>query len=389
MGEMRSMLKALMTSLGYSNIDVEPSGQAAIKRLLSNHYSIVLSDYNLGGVINGQQILEITRKLYALDHSTIFIMITADIAYENVVSVLEYQPDSYLVKPFTPAAFQRRFERVQKQKSVFDEINQFRKKQDFVNMEVKAKEIMLQQPHFGSLCLKIIGESLFARKRYKEAKRHYMQVTREHVNFAWAHHGVALCEMKLGNTLAAIDNLNTTIKLSRHFLSAYDLLADAQEKLGNYEAAQAAMLTVLQVSPYSIERSERLGKLSNRLQDWKNTEHAYARILRLARDTSEEKVEHYYNYLHAITNLIENGDTSSKLVEKFRRALTRLRSLGKGNPIVVSNSFRAEVQQYLSRDHQGEAIKSWQQWNQMIEKGIAAPIKDTQVKVIKHRLGLL
>jgi CheY-like chemotaxis protein len=45
-GEMRLMLKSLMTSMGYSDIDVEPSGQAAIKRILEKRYDVVLSDYN-------------------------------------------------------------------------------------------------------------------------------------------------------------------------------------------------------------------------------------------------------------------------------------------------------------------------------------------------------
>ena len=33
-GEMRIMLKSLMASLGYVKIDIEPSGQAALKRIL-------------------------------------------------------------------------------------------------------------------------------------------------------------------------------------------------------------------------------------------------------------------------------------------------------------------------------------------------------------------
>ncbi|WOD07880.1 response regulator [Marinomonas sp. GJ51-6] len=115
-GEMRIMLKSFMMSLGYSKIDVESSGQFAIKRVLEKHYDVILSDYNLNGSIDGQQILETARKNYSQDHSTIFIMITADTAYESVVNVLEYQPDSYIVKPFPPAAFFRRFERVRKQK---------------------------------------------------------------------------------------------------------------------------------------------------------------------------------------------------------------------------------------------------------------------------------
>ena len=50
LGEMRIMLKSLMASMGYAKIDVEPSGQGAVKRILEGHYDIVLSDYNLGAV---------------------------------------------------------------------------------------------------------------------------------------------------------------------------------------------------------------------------------------------------------------------------------------------------------------------------------------------------
>jgi len=61
---------------------------------LNFKYDIVLSDYNLGGNIDGQHILETTRKNYSLDHSAIFMMITADTTYESVVSAVEYEPDS-------------------------------------------------------------------------------------------------------------------------------------------------------------------------------------------------------------------------------------------------------------------------------------------------------
>ena len=130
-GEMRLMLKSLVVSMGYCNIDVEQSGQSALKRILERQYDVVLSDYNLGGSVDGQQILEASRKNYSQDYSNIFIMITADTAYESVVSALEFQPDSYLVKPFPPAAFFRRFERVKKQKKTFEVINNARKENDF------------------------------------------------------------------------------------------------------------------------------------------------------------------------------------------------------------------------------------------------------------------
>ena len=389
LGEMRLMLKSYMTSLGYANIDVEPSGQSAIKRILEKQYDVVLSDYNLGGSIDGQQILETSRKNHSQDHSTIFIMITADTAYESVVNVLEYQPDSYLVKPFPPAAFFRRFDRVQKQKKTFESINAARKNQDFEGMESQAKAIMAQYPNLASECLKIIGESLYARGRYKDAKNHYMLIVLKNKNLAWAHYGIALCELKLGAVAAAITKLEQTIRLSRHFLSAYDLLADAHEDQGNLNDAQTILSKVLEVSPRSSERAIRLAQISIQLNDWATAEQAYSRVIRLTRETNYEKVEHYYEYLKCLTNLMSSGADNSKWADKFKRTLIRLRSFGKTNPAAISNSFRIEIQQYLARDHLGEAIKSWKQWNRMIKSGHASALSSAQKHTLKKRLGLL
>lgn len=388
MSEMRSMLKALITSLGYVHIDTEASGPASLKLIQNKRYDIIFSDYNLGGSVNGQQILEFTRRTYNEDESTIFIMVSADIAYENVVGVLEFQPDSYLVKPFTPAAFNRRFEQIKKQKSVFDEINNARKAKDYLAIEEQAKEIMLKYPKYAGRCLKIIGESLCAQLRYKAAKKHYSMAIASNPKLAWAHHGMALCEMKLGNTVAAVKILEETTEMNRHFLSAYDLLAEVQEKIGKYEAARDTMIKVIDISPYSIKRAENLARLSTRVEDWESAEKGYNLAIKLSHDTNNENVERYYYHLQTITNLTEGGIESPKLIDRFKRSLARLRYLGKDNPIVITNSFRAEVNQQLSREHRNEALKSWKQWNELINKGHASQITETQQKIIKKRLNL-
>ncbi len=389
-GEMRLMLKSLMTSMGYKKIDVEPSGQGAIKRILEQHYDVVLSDYNLGGSIDGQQILETSRKNYSQDHSTIFIMVTADTAYEAVVSVLEYQPDSYIVKPFPPASFFRRFERVQKQKKTFESVNEARKKNKYDEMELHAKSIMKEYPHFASQCLKIIGESLYARGRYKDAKSHYLLILQKNKNLAWAHFGIGECEAKLGATAAAIKRFENTIHLSRHFLSAYDALADANESLKNLEDAQAAMTRVLSVSPRSTERSLRLAHISMRMKDWYTAEQALSRVIRLTRETTNEKVEYYYDYLECLTCLMTDSSTdNAKYADKFKRTLVRLRTYGKANPAAISNSFRIEIKQYLSRGHNGEAVKTWNQWNRLISSGHATALTPAQERTLKKHLGIL
>ena len=389
-GEMRLMLKSLMSSLGYSKIDIEPSGQAALKRILDGRYDIVLSDFNLGGSVDGQQLLEVTRKTYALDHSTIFMMITADTAYEAVVSVLEYQPDSYLVKPFPPEAFMRRLGKVIQQKKAFHNLNQSRLNKDWGQVIEEAKYIMSKHAPYASLCLKSIGEALFAQGEYKQAKTHYMLITQKHKNLAWAYFGIAQCEMALESYAGAAKNLETTISLSRHFLSAYDLLADVYEKMDNLEEAQNVLRSVLEVSPRSPERSKRMGDISAKLKDWVAAEQAYGRVIRLSRDTINENVDMYYDHLQAITNLISSaGDSNKTLNEKFKRSLTRLRIIGKASPVAVTNSFRIEVQQYVTRNHIGEAVKTWQNWHRLITQGKASPLSEAQEYTLKKRLGLI
>lgn len=389
MNEMRLMLRSMMLSLGYTRIEAEASGQSALKRIAAKRFDIILSDYNLGGNINGQQVLEVSRKNNLLSHSSIFIMITADTGYDNVASALEHRPDSYMVKPFTPSTLHRRLGRIKRQKSIFSEIDEHREKMNFSMMESQAKAVMAKHPQYTNLCLKVIGESLLLRKEYKAAKMHYMKVLKHNKELSWAHFGAAQCDLSLEQPLSAVTSLEKAISISRHFLPAYDDLANAHEKLGNHKAAQKAMMASLDITPRSLARTKRLGRISVRLKDWKIAEQAYSRVIRLTKDTQNEKIEHYYDHLKCLIAIQESDNPPQQTVEKLRRSLTRLRMLGKDDPIVVSNSFRVEVQQHLNRERRDDAIKSWKQWRQLILSGKASSMTQEQELTLKKRLGLL
>ena len=388
MNEMRLMLKSMMLSLGYTNIEVEASGQSALKRIAAKHFDIILSDYNLGGRINGQQVLENSRKNNTLGHSTIFIMITADTGYDSVVSAIEHRPDSYMVKPFTPATLHRRLSRIKLQKNIFSEVDEHRAKMNFEMMESKARAIMAKHPKYTSLCLKTIGEALLSKKEYKAAKIHYMRVLKNNQEVSWAYFGVAQCDLCLKQPLSAVASLEKAIGISRHLLPAYDALSDAQEELGNLKGAQKAMIDSLEITPRSLARTKRLGKISVRLKDWKIAEQAYSRVIRLTKDTQYEKIEYYYEHLKCLIAIQENDNQAPQTAEKLKRSLARLRTLGKDDPIVVSNSFRVEVQQHLNRERKSDAVKSWKIWKQLILSGKASSITNEQEQTLKRKLGI-
>lgn len=388
MNEMRLMLRSMVLSLGYTNIEVEASGSSALKRIASKHFDLILSDYNLGGRINGQQVLETARNKHFLGHSTIFIMITADTGFDSVVSAIEHKPDSYLVKPFTPATLNRRLSRIQKQKSIFSEVDKYRAEMNFKMMESKARAVMAKHPQYISLCLKAIGEALVSRKEYKDAKMHYMRVLKNNQEVSWAHFGIAECDLNLNQPSAAVKSLEKTIRITRHFLPAYDTLANTQEKLGDFKDAQKTIMASLDITPRSLARTKRLGKLSIQLKDWKIAEQAYSRVIRLTRDTQHEKIEYYYEHLKCLIAIQENGEHAPQIAEKLKRSLTSLRTLGRDNPIVISNSFRVEVQQHLNRERKDDAIRSWKQWRQLILSGKASSMTHDQELTLKRKLGL-
>ena len=107
----RGMLRGMLKDLSAIHIDLAINGRDAIEQLAQSSYDVVLCDYNLGKGKDGQQVLEEARYSGYLKYSSIFIMVTAETSLEMVMGALEYQPDSYLSKPFTRNDLKSRLER--------------------------------------------------------------------------------------------------------------------------------------------------------------------------------------------------------------------------------------------------------------------------------------
>ena len=74
----------------------------AMRRLRERSFDVILSDYLLGDGRSGQQLLEELRRFDLVPDETVFIMVTAEQTYEQVLSAMELVPDDYILKPFSP-----------------------------------------------------------------------------------------------------------------------------------------------------------------------------------------------------------------------------------------------------------------------------------------------
>lgn len=95
---MLRIIRNLLRQLEFENIDEASDGSAALQRLQSKDYDLIISDWNMEPM-TGLQLLREVRASQKLKHIP-FIMVTAESKTENVIAAKEAGVSNYIVKPF-------------------------------------------------------------------------------------------------------------------------------------------------------------------------------------------------------------------------------------------------------------------------------------------------
>ena len=97
-GAVRSVVRKILTQLGFNTLDEAADGKAALEKISEKHFGLVISDWNMEPM-TGQVLLENVRsnKQYA---NLPFIMMTADPSIEKVVKARHAGVTCFINKPF-------------------------------------------------------------------------------------------------------------------------------------------------------------------------------------------------------------------------------------------------------------------------------------------------
>lgn len=96
---MRRMLRNLLKELGYRNSDEAEDGVAALEKLHSAHYDVVLTDWSMPN-LSGIELLREIRRDPLLSHLPV-LMVTAEALPENLAEATTAGASGYVLKPFT------------------------------------------------------------------------------------------------------------------------------------------------------------------------------------------------------------------------------------------------------------------------------------------------
>lgn len=96
---MRTIVRDMLARLGFRSIEEADSGEAALAKLQARTFTLVISDWNMGGM-SGLDLLREFRRLRRPGSSR-FIFATAERSYGHQTSAKLDGADAFLTKPFT------------------------------------------------------------------------------------------------------------------------------------------------------------------------------------------------------------------------------------------------------------------------------------------------
>jgi two-component system chemotaxis response regulator CheY len=104
------IIRNLLKQLGFEDVDDASDGTAALEKLKTRRYGLIISDWNMEPM-TGYELLRHVRADEKL-RTTPFIMVTAESKTENVIAAKKAGVNNYIVKPFNADTLKTKIEAV-------------------------------------------------------------------------------------------------------------------------------------------------------------------------------------------------------------------------------------------------------------------------------------
>jgi len=308
---MRNSIKAMIDALGATDIDLAANAVEALQKIAVKPYDIILCDYYLGDGKSGQQVLEESKTLNLLKANAIFIMITAEKARNQIMAVVEYRPDVYLIKPFNKDTLRYNIEKTVDRKSNFVEIHEAVDRKDYKTAIALCDKKALENSQNSVEYFKIKAGLLLDTGQYAKARSIYDAFLAKR-ELAWARFGLGKVLHQTAQYPEAKSLFLDIIQQNETHIEAYDWLARSQSALGENEAAQNTLRTVSRLAP-SVMRLRTLAELACKNADLETCCQAYKELLHIGKDSAHKSLTDYIHYSDALNRRGKPADALSIL----------------------------------------------------------------------------
>ena len=315
----------MLRSMGIVYTDTVTSGEAAIQACRETKYDIILSDYNLGSHKDGQQVLEELSAFNLIKPSCIFIMITAEKNAAMVMAALEFEPDSYLTKPFNSQLLRVRLDKAITKNQMLFPINKALKNKQWPKAYSLCNEISGEHPKYKSSCDKLRFTALLRAKRYDDALVLVNNLLNDRAT-PWAMNGLGELYYLMDNQEKAESTFKQMISEFPMAIEGYDWLAKIQHQMGQAAEAQQTLESAVNKSPKLITRQKRLALLAEQNKDYETMTNAYRKAVKFGENSAFASSDEYIKLTKSIGKQLKSNtnEDRKKLISEVKSLFTQI-----------------------------------------------------------------
>lgn len=193
-----AILRVMLRKMGLLDDHIHSAKDARSALHLARYraYDIIICDYNFGGGLNGKQIFEELSHDHLMTPGSVFIMVTGEASGPIVRSIIELEPDEYLLKPYTEKDLHDRLRTAVRRKHTLLPIYSAEQEKNPAAGLKACDELEAKYPVYLTLIKRFRGQFLRDLSRAEEARALYESILCAD-NYDWA-------QLGLGNTLVDI-----------------------------------------------------------------------------------------------------------------------------------------------------------------------------------------
>ena len=325
--EFANAVSAMLQQMGLTDCSMTTSGESAIQLCRENKFDIILSDYNLGAKKDGQQVLEELITLKLIPTHCVFIMTTAEKTAAMVMAALEFQPDSYLTKPFNGKLLKSRLDKAIIQKQTLSPINDLINKKEWLQAYNKCNLVGEESPKFKMDCAKLKFECLRSANKTEQALKLVKEFTQQR-DTPWSLKSIGSIYYMQEKLPEAEQIFKEMVSKFPMALEGYDWLSKIQHQLGRSIEAQSTLQQAVKKSPKLIKRQRSLGRLAEHNQDFDTMASAYRQAVHYGEHSIFSDPEEYVKLTKSIGKKIKDNANKdkNKLVEEAKNIFRKIRT---------------------------------------------------------------
>lgn len=315
----RRALQDQLSQLGAKAVVFASTVSEVEQLLAARDFALIVCEYQLEGDRNGQQLLEDLRVNRKLQWSTAFMMVTGERSYSNVVAVAEFEPDDYLIKPFTASTLSDRVVRIFNRKMRLADAYRLAYEGQHEQVAAICEDLELRFPQYRNELERLRVESFY---RSGQLEKTELELNTRLVNSPkpWMQLLLAKVNLEKKQLEEANTLLNEVVKAYPEYLAASDLFA---EVLWEQNRPSDALEVLEKMGAKALSSTTRLRKLADlavRVGDNTRSKNYLTKVIDRSRNTSLSQI---HDYLQLSKIYVQEGrhEEAEKLTAKMRTAV--------------------------------------------------------------------